>query len=139
MTRKLAIAGAAAIIAGFTAFSAAASAEDGDAQEPRCLRLFNINSYTVIDDYHLVLRGGANRHFLVTTRGRCPALRWGMQIRTSFGATTTMCRPYAEVIHTSDGGLCGIDLIERVDSYRAARALVEERTAERQAAQAAAE
>lgn len=99
--------------------SAAASAE--------CVRLTNIHGFSVIDDTHVVLNGGASHHYLVTTAFRCPDLRWGMQIGTTFARNATICSPIGEYLVSDDGWRCPIDSIEEVEDLETARALVEAR------------
>ncbi len=114
--------GAAAALAGALAFSAPAAAER--------LRLVNINGYSVIDTEHMVLEGGAARHYLVTLRHRCPGLRYGIGIGLSFPSTTTLHTPFLEYVYTRDDGRCVIDTIEPVESVEAARMLIEQRASE---------
>jgi len=113
-----------AALAGMLAFSTPAAAER--------IRLVNINGYSVIDNQHLVLNGGVRRHYLVTLRNRCPGLRFGAEVGLSFPSTTTLYTPFLEYVYTRDDGRCFIDTIEPVDSVEAARALVEERSAEQE-------
>lgn len=95
------------------------------------VRLVNINGYSVIDDQHLVLNGGASRHYLVTLRNRCRDLRFGVQIATSFPSTTTLSSPHHEYVHAVNSPIrCYIDTVEEVESLEAAEALVEDRTAD---------
>lgn len=110
----------AAALAGLLALSAPAAAER--------IRLVNINGYSVIDNEHLVLNGGASRHYLVTLRHRCPGLRFGAEVGTSFPSTTTLYTPFLEYVYTRDDNRCFIDTIEPVDSVDTARTLVEQRT-----------
>jgi hypothetical protein len=91
------------------------------------IRLVNVNGYTVIDREHLVLNGGASRHYLVTLRTRCYDLNFGHQIGTSFPPTTTLYAPMMEYITVNEEHRCYIDTIEEVDSVDAARTLIEER------------
>lgn len=102
----------------------------GDEETSRCVYLRNINGYTVLDDQHVVLNGGASRHYLVTTRTRCSGLRFGVQIATSFGETERLCRPFAEFIIPDDGWRCAIDTIEEVETLERARELVAARAAD---------
>jgi Family of unknown function (DUF6491) len=104
---------------------AGAVGEEGDA--PRCVRLININGYSVIDREHVVLRGGANRHYLLTTRHSCPDLNYGIRISTSFPDSTTLCAPLVEYITPENGMRCSIDTVEAVDSVEAARELISAR------------
>lgn len=110
-----------AILASLLAFSAPAAAES--------IRLQNVNGYTVIDDSHIVLNGGARRHYLVTLRQRCPGLRFGMEVGLSFPSTTTLHTPFLEYVYTADDFRCFIDTVENVDNLDAARALIDERAA----------
>jgi len=110
----------AAALAGLLALSAPAAAER--------IRLVNINGYSVIDNEHLVLNGGANRHYLVTLRHRCPGLRFGAEVGTSFPSTTTLYTPFLEYVYTRDDTRCYIDTIEVIDNLDAARALIEQRS-----------
>jgi hypothetical protein len=103
--------------------------ESGDENTSRCIRLVNINGYSVIDREHVVFRGGASRHYLATLRHRCPDLNFGIQLATSFGDNATICPPVTEYITPEGGFRCHIDTIEEVDSVDAARALIEERAA----------
>lgn len=116
----------AAAFAGLLAFSAPAAAER--------IRLVNIHGYSVIDNEHLVLEGGARHHYLVTMRHRCPGLRFGVEIGLSFPSTTTLYTPFLEYVYTPDDVRCFIDTIEPVDSVDAARLLIEQRAAEGDAA-----
>ena len=96
--------------------------------EDRCVRLRNINGYNVIDDQHVVLRGGASRHYLVSTQRRCPDMEWGYAIGTSFGDNERICNAHFEYIIPQDGRWrCRIETIEEVESTDAARALIEQR------------
>ncbi|WP_339737028.1 DUF6491 family protein [uncultured Maricaulis sp.] len=117
-----------AALAGLLALSAPAAAER--------IRLVNINGYSVIDNEHLVLNGGASHHYLVTLRHRCPGLRFGVEVGLSFPSTTTLYTPFLEYVYTRDDVRCFIDTIEPVDSLDAARALIEERAAAESAAEA---
>jgi len=110
----------AAALAGLLALSAPAAAER--------IRLVNINGYSVIDNEHLVLNGSASRHYLVTLRHRCPGLRFGAEVGTSFPSTTTLYTPFLEYVYTRDDTRCFIDTIEEVDNLDAARALIEQRS-----------
>jgi Family of unknown function (DUF6491) len=112
--RSLVLAGLAA-----TAITAPASAE--------CVRLVNVHGYSVIDNQHLVLNGGASRHYLVTTRQRCPDMRFGARIGTSFDNTETICSPRFEYLLPEGGYRCSIDTIEQVESVEAAQSLIAER------------
>ncbi|QNL19041.1 hypothetical protein HXX25_06730 [Hyphobacterium sp. CCMP332] len=94
---------------------------------PRCVRLVQINGYSVIDREHVVFRGGASRHYLATLRHRCPDLNFGVQLATSFGENATLCPPVVEYITPDNGFRCAIDTVEEVDSVEAARALIEAR------------
>jgi hypothetical protein len=100
--------------------SASASATDR-------IRLVNVHGYQVIDSEHLILDGGARRHYLVTLRHRCVGMRFGSSIGTSFAATATVYSPRHEYVYTSDDMRCYIDTIELVEDSDAARALIEER------------
>lgn len=105
---------------------AAMALQDAD-DAPNCVYLRNINGYTVLDDQHVVLNGGASRHYLVTTTTRCSGLRFGVQIATSFGDTERLCRPFMEYIIPEDGWRCAIDTVEEVESVEQARELVSAR------------
>ena len=104
-----------------------ASAQTEPEAERACVRLQNINGYETLDDRHLVLNGGANRHYLVTTRRSCYGLDYGAQVGLSFPETTRICNASLEYIIVPDGGRCRISTIEEVDSVDAARALITER------------
>ena len=111
-----------------TALAAAAlSAASSAAASAECVRLTNIHGFTVVDDTHVVLNGGARHHYLVTTASRCPDLRWGMQIGTTFPANTTICSTIGEYLVSEDGWRCPIETIEEVEDLDAARALVDAR------------
>ena len=138
----LAAAGAVALMA-----APAATAQDIDPEavaaaetyplEPATdrIRLVNINGYSVIDREHLVLNGGARRHYLVTLRHPCPELRTGIQIGTSFGDTATLYPPLVEYIHVGEPEMrCSIYTVEEIDSVETARALVQRRNAAEEAA-----
>lgn len=117
-------------IAAFAALavtSAPAMAQDEAEDGPRCVRVTNINGYSVIDRQHVVFRGGASRHYLATLRSRCPDLNFGIQLATSFGDSATICPPVTEYITPDSGFRCYIDTIEEVESVDAARSLIEER------------
>jgi|GEM_PF-1493973 len=104
------------------------------------IRLINVNGYSVIDREHVVLNGGASRHYLVTLRHRCSGLRSGVRIATSFPATTTLHPPYIEYIHVGDSISpmgCAIQTVEEVESVDAARTLVADRAAAAEAAEEA--
>lgn len=105
----------------------AVASDEGDRSS--CVNLRNINGYNVIDNQHVVLNGGASRHYLVTTAGSCPDLRSGVRIATSFSANTRLCRPFIEYLIPERGFRCPIDTVEQVDSLDAARALIAEREA----------
>jgi hypothetical protein len=91
------------------------------------IRLVNVHGYQVIDNEHLILNGGASRHYLVTLRQRCIGMRFGSSIGTSFAATATVYSPRHEYVYTSDDIRCYIDTIEVVENSDAARALIAER------------
>lgn len=114
--------------AGLLALSLAAPAALAqDEAGSNCVSLRNINGYTVLDDQHVVLNGGASHHYLITTRTRCSGLRFGVQITTSFDDTERLCPPILEFITPQDGWRCAIDTIEEVESPEQARELVEAR------------
>ncbi|WP_421859352.1 DUF6491 family protein [Oceanicaulis sp.] len=92
-----------------------------------CVRLVNINGYSTLGDQHLLLSGGANRHYLVTTRRSCYGLGRGMQIGLSFPDTTRICNARFEYLVVPDGGRCRIHSIEEVDDASMARRLIEAR------------
>lgn len=98
--------------------------EDGGSS---CVRLRNINGYSVIDNQHLLLNGGVSDHYLVTTRTRCSGMRFGVQIGTSFDDNASICPPFLEYIIPDDGWRCAIESIEEVEDLEAARALIAER------------
>jgi len=99
-------------------------------EAPRCVQVRNVNGYSVIDDRHVLLNGGASRHYLVTTRNRCPDLRFGMQLGFSFGRTARLCRPFIEHIVTGGPVRCSIETIEEVENRQAAQALIDARAAQ---------
>lgn len=104
-----------------------AAAATGAASADR-IRLVNVHGYSVIDNQHLVLNGSARRHYLVTLRNRCNAIRWGHQLATSFPSTVTLHEPIVEYVYAQDSHYrCYIDTIEEVDSVDAARELVSSR------------
>jgi hypothetical protein len=90
------------------------------------VRLVNVNGYNVIDRQHVVLNGGASRHYLVTLRRTCPGLNFGTQLGMSFPSTTTIRQPVTEYFIV-DGQRCHIDTVEIVDSADAARSLIAQR------------
>jgi hypothetical protein len=103
---------------------------DGDDLDPeRCVRIRTISGYTVIDDRHLLIRGGPSRHYLVTTRQRCSGMRFGVQIGVSFSDNQRICQPHLEFVIPDDGWRCLIDTIEEVDSPDHARDLIARRAA----------
>lgn len=103
---------------------------DGDDLDPaRCVTIRTISGYTVIDDRHLLIRGGPSRHYLVTTRQRCSGMRFGVQIGTSFSDNQRICQPHLEFVIPDDGWRCLIDTIEEVDSREHARDLIARRAA----------
>lgn len=101
--------------------------QDGEEAAPRCVRMVQINGYSVIDREHVVFRGGASRHYLATLRHSCPDLNFGVQLATSFGENATLCPPVVEYITPDNGFRCAIDTVEEVESVDAARALIAER------------
>ena len=107
---------AAALAAGLTSTAAFA--------DP--VRLVNVTGYTVIDRQHVVLNGGASRHYLVTLRRTCPGLNFGTRLGMSFPSTTTIRQPVTEYFIV-DGQRCHIDTVEIVDSAETARTLIAER------------
>jgi hypothetical protein len=111
------------------AIATPALAQDTTDDGPRCVRLTNINGYSVIDRQHVLLRGGASRHYLVTTRHSCPGLTFGARIATTFADTETVCPPVIEYLIPDDGFRCAIDTIEAVEDEDAARALIDARAA----------
>lgn len=108
---------------------AQADADDDDLDPARCVRIRTISGYTVIDDRHLLIRGGPSRHYLVTTRQRCSGMRFGVQIGVSFSDNQRICQPHMEYVIPDDGWRCLIDTIEEVDSPDHARDLIGRRAA----------
>ncbi len=108
---------------------AAGQSENDEDAAPRCVRLVQINGYSVIDREHVVFNGGASRHYLATLRHTCPDLRFGVQLATTFGENATLCPPVVEFITPENGFRCAIDTVEEVDNIDAARALIAERAA----------
>ncbi|MHA6289116.1 DUF6491 family protein [Maricaulis sp. CAU 1757] len=123
MPRHLtAIAAAATCLAAGLTLAAPAAAQS--------IRLVNVNGYNVLDREHLVLNGGASRHYLVTLRRSCFGLNHGVRVGLSFPATTTLHSPHMEYVTVADGPhdqRCYIDTIEQVEDIETARLLVEER------------
>jgi hypothetical protein len=107
-------------IAATLALAPAALAQDED----RCVQIRQVSGYSVIDDQNVLIRMGASRHVLVTTRTRCSGLRQGIQIGTSFGDNTRICRPSVEHIVPEDGWRCQIDSMQEVDSEEQAREII---------------
>jgi len=133
--------GGLALLAGSTALAQDTAAEPGAPPPQERIRLVHVNGYSVIDSEHVVLNGGASRHYLVTLRHRCSGLRSGVRIATSFPATTTLHPPYIEYIHVGGGVSsmgCTIRTIEEIDNVEAARTLVADRAAAAEAAEEAA-
>jgi hypothetical protein len=95
--------------------------------ERTCVRLININGYTTLDDRHLLLSGGASRHYLVTTQRSCYGLEHGMQVGLSFPDTARICNASLEYLVVAEGGRCRIQSIEAVDDAQAARRLIDAR------------
>lgn len=120
---------AALACSGCAAPAAVSSSSATEEPAPRCVQLRAINGYTVLDDQHLILNGGVNRRYLVTTRSRCSGLRAGVRVATSFGSNARLCPPLIEHIIPSDGHRCLIDTVEEVESVEAARALIAARAA----------
>lgn len=98
-----------------------------DTRANQCVSIGRINSYSVIDDEHLVLNTNVSEQYLVTTRSRCSGMRSGIHLGLSFNSNTRICPPFIEQVTTSDGLRCQIDTIETVESVEAARALVDSR------------
>lgn len=94
-----------------------------------CVRLININGYTTLDDRHLLLSGGASRHYLVTARRSCYGLEHGMQVGLSFPDTARICNASLEYLVVPQGGRCRIQSIEEVEDAETARRLIEARAA----------
>ena len=99
-------------------------------EDSPCVRLVNINGYSTLDDQHLLLSGGASRHYLVTTRRSCYGLEHGMQVGLSFPDTARICNARFEYLVVPDGGRCQIQSIEEVEDAETARRLIEERAAQ---------
>ena len=102
----------------------AAGAQDAGETEPRCTHVRGVNGYSVLDDRHLLLRGGASRYYLVTTRRRCSGLRTGASVGLSFADTARVCPPFNEYVIPDDGWRCAIDSVVEVESEDAARARI---------------
>lgn len=134
---KIAASLATAAIAACMMAMPASADEAGEEREFERLRLVHINGYTVVDNEHLILRGGVSRRYLVTMQRRCFGLRAGYRVQTSFGRTQTIYNPRFEYITTREER-CYIRDIEEVESEEAARALIEQRAAAEAAAEAAA-
>lgn len=94
-----------------------------------CVSVRDVHGYSVIDDRHLVLNSGVNRHYLVTTRQQCRGLRYGVRVATSIDGPRTICSPSFEYVMPNDGMRCGVDMIEEVESVDAAEQIVAERIA----------
>ena len=118
-----------AIIAALSAASLAGTSSWADAPEdaPRSVRLVNIHGYSVLDQEHVLLRGGGQRSYLVTLTNRCPGLNFGVEMTTSFPSRTTIHHPTMEYISGASFGRCYIDTVEEVDNADAARALITQR------------
>lgn len=108
-----------AALAGALALAAPAAAQS--------IRLVNVSGYTVIDREHLILNGGASRHYLVTLRRPCWGLQTNSQVGMSFPPTTTLHSPHMEYVFTQPDERCYIDTVEQVESWSAARELVDTR------------
>lgn len=107
--------------------SGASSIQTDDEGDPRCVLVRGVSGYSVIDDRHMLLQGGASRYYLVTTRTRCSGLRSGVSIGLSFADTARICTPVTEYLIPDDGWRCAIDTVVEVESEDAARALIEQR------------
>ena len=108
---------------------------EADGEPPRCVSLRNINGYTVLARQHLILKGSASRHYLVTLRSRCFGLNSGAKIGTSFSDNARLCRPYVAHIKPEGGGRCTIDMIEEIADREAAEALIQRRSSNTSASQ----
>ncbi len=118
-----------AIITAFAAASLAGAASWANTPEdtPRSVRIFNVHGYTVLDQEHVLLRGGGRKRYLVTLSSRCPGLNFGIEMTTSFPATTTLYHPTMEYISGADFGRCYIDTVEEVADEDTARELITQR------------
>ena len=106
-----------------------AGAQDAaDDPAPRCVHVRGVNGYAVIDDRHLLLRGGADRHYLITTRRRCSGLRTGASVGLSFADTARVCPPFNEYVIPDDGWRCAIEDVVEVEDEDDARVRIAARS-----------
>lgn len=110
------------LLAGAGGADESAAQDDGS----RCVQVRGINGYSVLDDRHLLLRGGASRYYLVTTSTRCSGLRFGASVGLSFADTARICPPITEYLIPDDGWRCRISEVVEVEDEEAARARIAE-------------
>lgn len=98
---------------------------NSDVRHRECIHVRSINGFNVIDNKHLTVSTGPKRTYLLTLWNRCHDLRFAHQIAIKSTGSWT-CSHSRDVVITDDQR-CMIDDIERVESHKAAKDLVEER------------
>jgi len=110
------------------------AADDGDSEEQVCIYPRNVRTFDAIDDQHIYVREGSDKHFLLTMQTRCFNLRSAMGIAFKDTTSRTCSNGFGEIVYRDRMGSpgrrmesCRIDTIERVESKQDAESVVEAR------------
>lgn len=126
----LGLAAAVALFAG----CASSQPTGGEASAARvCVKVREINSFTALDDRHVLVKASVSDHSLLTVDKACVGLSFARAIAIE-GAPTRVCSDGFDFLsfHHPGAGLkrCRIVNIEPVADETAARALIDSRPAE---------
>jgi hypothetical protein len=90
----------------------------------------NINGWRAVDNHHLVVWAPSKKHtYLLKTFGYCPGLRFAetIGIDSRLPYISNGAPAHIIVLNSSFNYRCAVDRLERVESFKAAKALVTER------------
>jgi hypothetical protein len=95
--------------------------------EKVCVRIDQIHSFNGLDDNHVYVNVGANKHYLFTTDDACFGLKFARSIRIA-EALTRVCGDGSSFLAFNHAGAgtvrCRIMKIEPVEDEAAARAMI---------------
>lgn len=105
-----------------------------DAGPPRadkvCVKVRRIDSFTALNDRHVVVEAGVDDHYLLTVDRPCAGLAFATMISLA-GGSSRVCDGGFDFLAYGQAGegprRCRIVRIEQVDNEQAARALIESR------------
>jgi hypothetical protein len=110
------------------------AAQEDDGEERVCIYSRNVRTFDAIDDQHIYVREGSDKHYLLTMKNRCFNLRSALGIAFKDTSSRTCSDGFGEIVYRDRMGgpgrrqeSCRIGTIERVESKDDAEAIVDAR------------